>query len=279
MFDNSNLTQEQILKDEFSILEALNTTDGFAIYQDMLKSTNSDLWQKLADQHHMAQTMHSPTNKPRGSSIDQARQVAGKIARLMLAAPSDPDLKTYSTRRPSDAQPNTSMPLAFMDWMDPMSAAASSGTTNNDAWRVQRKNNKPKEAEKHVVMRHEAIDTIDTIDFAPHSSVPSRLTGTAATANDRNAQWYTGHHTAPAPAPQVHAERPGPPIRRNSHATTTASDQSMWPEGDSLGNWQDVKRPVDPHLRGGAGKAEKVKAKKSKPWRSVMYGEAMHFHG
>jgi hypothetical protein len=282
MLDKSRLTQEQILQDEPSILEALNTPDGFAIYQDILKPTNPDLWQKLADQHRMSQPTQSPTDKLRGSSKDQARHVAGKLARLMLATPSDPDLKTHSSRRPSTAQhaqANTSMPLAFMDWMDPMSAAASTGTTNNDAWRTQRKNNKSKEkeTEKQTVMRHEAIDTQD---FSPCPPGRSRLTGTTITTNNNdniNDKWYISAE----PVPRTDTERPDAPVRHNSHATTTASDQSMWPEGDSLGNWQDVKRPVDPRLRGGAEKAEKLKLrrKKSMPWRSVVYGDAMHFHG
>jgi hypothetical protein len=226
----------------------METTDGYAIYQDMLKPTKPGLWQKLDEQHRR----QSATEKPRDSSLDQARQVAGKIARFVLAAPSDPDLKTYSTRRPSNAQNpavHTSISLSRMDWMDPMSAAASTSITNNDAWRTQRKKDK-------VVQQH-AVPT--------NQASPSRLTGT--TAAPGIPPWWTAANVN---------ERPDAPVRSNSRGTTTASEESMWPEGDSLGNGRDVRRPVEPQLRGGAGTEKKKK--KSKPWRNVLYGETMHFH-
>jgi hypothetical protein len=39
-------------------------------------------------------------SRPRKASLQKARSVVGKISRLILAAPSDPDLKTYSRRYP-----------------------------------------------------------------------------------------------------------------------------------------------------------------------------------
>jgi hypothetical protein len=261
----------------------------------MLAPTNPSLWQTLSDKHRSAQN----PDKSRNSSFDQARQVAGKIARFMLAAPSDPDLKTHSTRRPSDGSfGSASSALALAGWMDPMNVAAAGGVINNEAWRTRRK--KKKSEEKHVYAHEKhAHERIETHDFAapgpaqltgtPAAAPPSnssanhssRLTGTTAVPSHTNTTYYTKPNP-PRPPP----ERPPrhdfhPPLeRRASHTTsTTASHISMWPEGDSQGNWHDVTRPV---LRGGDGrmeKREKKKAKVKKPWISALYGEAMHFHG
>jgi hypothetical protein len=188
--------------------------------------------------------------------------------------------------------------------MDPINVAAAGGVINNEAWRTRRRT---QEREKYA-HEHERSDTRDsftrplpgppsrmsgTTSAAPHSNSDnngtSRITGTTAVPGD----FISRSHTAPNRPPErpVRHDSYPPlevPLRRDSHlapeqpgtvrrtTTTTASEVSMWPEGDSQGNWYDVVRPK---LRGGAGKKEKkVKKKKVKePSTSAMYGEAMHF--
>jgi hypothetical protein len=262
----------------------------------MLAPTNPSLWQTLSEKHNAAQN----PDKSRGSSFDQARQVAGKIARFMLAAPSDPDLKTHSTRRPSNGSfGSASSALALAGWMDPMNVAAAGGVINNEAWRTRRKK---KSEEKHVYA-HERIETHDfatpgpaQLTGTPAAAPPStssanhssRLTGTTTVPSHTNTTYYTKpnppperpvrHNTRPLPERPARHDFHPPPERRATHtASTTASQISMWPEGDSQGNWHDVTRPV---LRGGDGRMEKRDKKKAKkPWMSALYGEAMHFHG
>jgi hypothetical protein len=264
----------------------------------MLKQTDPSLWQRLSKKHHAT---HS-SDQPRGSSLDQARQVAGRIARFMLAAPSDPDLKTHSTRRPSNASHVSGNTLMMVGLMDPINVAAAGGVINNEAWRTRRRT---QEKEKHA-HEHERSATSDSITHPP--AAPSRLSGTTPAtphSNSDNNNYYGtsriagttvvpkntnyNYSTKPHPPPERPVRHdsypsleiplrrdshlaPELPVRRDSHyalerpgtvrrtTTTTASEVSMWPEGDSQGNWYDV---VMPRLRGGAGKKEK-KAKKKK---------------
>jgi hypothetical protein len=241
----------------------------------MLNTTNPELWQKLVEQHLMAQTMQTPIPKSRQSSLTQARTVAGKITRFLLAAPSDPELKTYSTRRPLEAVlPADSIPLA---WMDPMAAATFTGARNNEAWRTRRKKDKSKGKAPAT------SEGISTHDFAPSGAAQSRLTGT--TAVNSNTHW-TGTTVVPPARPTGPTQHPHWPNnvipvsdvrRRHSPGTNVASEVSMWPEGDSQGNWHVARRPREPKIRGGGeGEGGTKGHKKSKSaWRDILRAEVM----
>jgi hypothetical protein len=248
----------------------------------------------------------------------------------MLAAPSDPDLKTYSTRRPSNASHISGNSLMMVGLMDPINVAAAGGVINNEAWRTRRRT---QEREKHA-HEYERGHTRDsgtrrvaappsrisgTTSAAPHSNSngngTSRMTGTTAVPNNSNPN-YPARPNYPPERPVRHDYHPAPerpprhdsypplevPLRHDSHfaperplrhgsrpaperpsvvrrpTATIVSEVSMWPESDSQGNWYDVVRP---RLRGGAGKKEKKeqKRKAKEPWKSAMYGEAMHSLG
>jgi hypothetical protein len=65
------------------------------------------------------------SGRPRKSSMQKARSTLGKISRLILAAPSDPELKTYSRRYPPVYPPveETRQPLVSAqrsEWHPPM---------------------------------------------------------------------------------------------------------------------------------------------------------------
>lgn len=274
----------QILTDEFAMLEALNNPNGYTIYHDMLHTTNPPLWSRLEEQHRQAQILQLQSSttaiiqKPsRDSSLKSARRVGGKIARFILAAPSDPNLKTYSTRRQINWD-TSSMPLA---WMDPMAAVALSSPTNDDSgsgstWTSSSMEKKEKEKIKGkgkaqsepgvVVARH---------DFAPPASTSAMVTNT--TSPNTKSRW-TRKTAIPPPIP---LDRPTKPTRQlpsfnpayNAYkrhsvtssvaATDTGTEVSLWPEGDSEGNWTIPRRPV---MRGGdgGGAGEGVKEKKLK---------------
>jgi hypothetical protein len=257
----------------------------------MLRTTEPELWHRLDEQHQMSKAAQMPIQKPRESSFDQARHAAGKLARLLLASPSDPDLKTHSSRKPAygkSARITTSVPHT---WMDPMAAAAFTGSQDNEAWRTRKKRDKGKSGANGPTAKEE----VDTRYFAHSGALSSGagisgLTGTTAVKSD-------GHWTGPTAVPssrvaqsteQPHNQHSNDlesllyagsdsALHQPNHATTTVSDESMWPQGDSQGNWHVPKRAARPGLRGGEGKKEKKK--KRSPWLNVHHTEAMRFFG
>ncbi|KAL5120531.1 hypothetical protein ACEQ8H_001549 [Pleosporales sp. CAS-2024a] len=91
-----------MISDERCILQAMSTSGGYAMYHDMLHTTQPILWQRLQDQHRLAQTMQQKpacTRPCRSSSRKSAaRKAGGKIARFFLAhAPSDDHPDSCST--------------------------------------------------------------------------------------------------------------------------------------------------------------------------------------
>jgi hypothetical protein len=229
----------------------------------MLNTTNPELWKELVEQHRMAPNMPTPIPK---SSLDQTRTIVGKITRFILAVPSDPELKTRSTRKPLEAVlDNANIPLA---WMDPMAAATFAGSTTNEAWRTRRKKDKGR------VKAPVASEGISTQDFAPLGTAQSRLTDT--TAIDSNSHWTTTTAVPPArpagPISQPHRLYSNDSVndaqKYHSGDVTAASEVSMWPENDSQGNWYDAKRPRELASRGGSGTKKHGEAKSV--WRDIL---------
>lgn len=186
------------------------------------------------------------------------------MARFVLATPSDPELKTFSTRMKSLDEVTAdgmSPPLPIYATMLISSAAAS-----------QNGRAKPTKSKGKVPALEPEF--IDTKDFA--TATHSRLTGTTAVNNSR---WTT--------APDKHFQSypdnavPGP-VRRHTQGAgaTDVSRQTMWPEGDSQDGWRDVSRPVGgSRLRGGGVEGKKKKKKGRFEWFNVSRAQAMLLHG
>ncbi|KAF1921942.1 hypothetical protein BDU57DRAFT_511019 [Ampelomyces quisqualis] len=261
-----------ILEDEPSIFRAITTPDGYAIYHDLLNTTNPVLWQKLVEQLHNAQTPQSPTPKSRESSFDQARHAVGKMARFVLATPSDPELKTFSTRMKSpEAVTAHGM---FLSLMDPKTAGMlTSGAETESRSAMREKERTIAKANIKGKGKAPAVEPkgVDMNNIGTASQ--SRLTGTTALNNGRST-------TAPGTNRQSYASNTVPePARPHSHGvgTTAVSAETMWPEGDSQGGWRDVSRPVGSRLRGGADKSKSKKSKSA--WFNVSMAQAMLLHG
>lgn len=192
----------------------MHTLDGYMIYHDLLQPTKPDLWQQL-DAYHQQQLYAAQiaANKPPKSSWDQGVHVAGKIARFLLAAPSDPELKTYSNRRPRG--------FSEMHGKDKGKGRATEFSGD-------------KEPQLDVnTMRSEFY---------------SSELGNPSAVGQPSSHW-TGAALENQPGPSSSR------ARRNSFET----GMSMWPEGDSQGNWRVAKGPA---LQG--GKEVDIKDKKGK---------------
>ncbi|KAF2035570.1 hypothetical protein EK21DRAFT_107091 [Setomelanomma holmii] len=243
--------------DEAGILTAMNSPEGYAIYHDLLSTIKPSLWRKLNAQHHNVQN-HSNTPSPsvsisiksRESSLDQARHVAGKIARFVLAAPSDPDLKTYSSRQA----------VLFSPMGVPIMAGGKG--TGAQVWGVKEKDKKDKGKEKLVgLVVGDGVGRQDVVAGAG----PVGLVSPAAVHGDER------HIGASNPSqtqtflvtdrdPQSHA-----PSTVSDGASLVQTDVSIWPVNDTEGNWYDARRIGNVIMRGGAGKKKKrEKVKKEK---------------
>jgi hypothetical protein len=266
----SALTFYQILADESSILEALNDPNGYAIYHDLLSTTNPTLWSRLESQHGQAQIQiiqaRPTTDRPksRESSLKSARRVGGKIARFILAAPSDPDLKTFSSRRHVDWN-TTSMPLP---WMDPMAMVGLSSPIDIDgeeSWTFRSLQKKAPSRDKGKAKSEPGGETTTGYEFlAAGPAIAVQVAKRAAATGKNIKTHWTGTTAAPQPL-----DRPTKPTRQlpsfnpaynayKRHSTTesiantdNATEVSLWPEGDSEGNWTIPKRVT---MRGGDGK-------------------------
>jgi hypothetical protein len=150
--------------------------------------------------------------------------------------------------------------------MDPMAVARFTGVQDDDAWRARPKKDKKKKEED----KDKGTTKMDLFTPPPNHHDTSRnsaLTGT--TAVNITSHWTrtaapVEHRYSAASIPASDAAA----LRRHSH-TTAASAESMWPEGDSRGNWMDVKVP---RLRGG-GKPKKRRMQ----WFNASYTETLLF--
>jgi hypothetical protein len=255
------LTRRQILTDEPAILDAIKDPDAYAIYYDLLHTTRPELWERLEEQHQLGKGILPTDRSSRTSSRDQARHVAGRFARFILAAPSDPDLKTHSTRKQTHDQSTRAVPSTPQTWMNPMAAAYFIGVQDDETWRTRPKREEKKKDKEYGKTK---IHLFGSTPNQHNMSKSSALIGTtAANSMVRTAAPAEHRHSAMSvPFSNVTASP------RHSLATA-ASAESMWPEGDSQGNWWDVKvpRPKD------GGKPRKRRMQ----WLNANYTEAMLF--
>lgn len=135
----------------------------------------------------------------------------------------------------------------------------------------------------------------DGHDFAIRAlPAQSRITGTTAVPSTTKQTGTTAcladssYQARPIQAKIQQAYRPierfpgrrDPPTRNGSEvAATDVSQQSMWPQGDSEGNWWVPKGLKGLRLRGGKGKDKKEKKEKKKLWLEGWRAEAMYVNG
>ncbi|KAF2833622.1 hypothetical protein CC86DRAFT_12305 [Ophiobolus disseminans] len=198
----------------------MKTANGYAIYKHIYQTTQPSTWQSLVAKHSRTTNPTATTSptRPRtpssasSSSFDRARHATGKIARFILAVPSDPAYKTHSNRAP-DINPRQF--AAAMPWLNPMAVEAFAGA---DTWIPQNKRDKGKGRE----VARLGAEGVEEMDFAP---------ATAAAAH------------VPPTSPERTLDAP-PALPRESEV----SGGSAWPESDSQGNWYDAGKA---RLRGG----------------------------
>jgi hypothetical protein len=147
--------------------------------------------------------------------------------------------------------------------MDPMATAYFTGVQDDETWRTR-----PKREKKKKKMENEHGKTkMQLFGFIPNQhnmSKSSALLGTTAAISTVRTAAPAEHRHSVMSVPFSNVTE----SRRHSLATA-ASAESMWPEGDSQGNWWDVKvpRPKD------GGKPRKRRMQ----WLNASYTEAMLF--
>jgi hypothetical protein len=246
----------------------MNDPNSYAIYHELISTTNPTLWSRLESQHGQAQIKiiqarptTTLTQMPRdSSSLKSARRIGGRIARFIFAAPSDPDLKTFSKRKVMDWD-TTSMPLP---WMDPMAMVGLSSPINIDggeSWTFGSLKNKDKDKSKvkGKAKPEPGGESVTGYEFLASSDQAAKskamVTGTFSKSKTR----WTGTTAVPTPL-----DRPTKPTRQlpsfnpaynayrrsisSAVGTDAATEEILWPEGDSKGNWTIPKRAV---MRGG----------------------------
>ena len=268
----------------------MKDVNGYAIYHDLLHTTRPASWQRLLAEHTRPTNPLAALDKPRKSSsssfdrssYERVRHATGRLARLLLATPSDPELKTYSKRAPPDINPRQ-FAAAAMPWLNPMAMSAYAGATSDQTWTSSNKKDKGKQREVRPI----AAEGIGEHDFAPSvvaptTTAPSRLP--ASTVANSNTRW-----TGTTAVPSTQAVRAAEHDMRKYEAgnnllqppaniqASVVSEESAWPESDSQGNWFDAKKA---RLRGGGkSKKDKKKEEEKKVRRWVVTperSEAMH---
>lgn len=224
--------------------------------------------------------------KPPKSSLTQSISAAGKIARFLFAAPADPDLKTFSNKRP--------MAVGLGAVGGVVTGATEFGNPSDQMSRKERrkeqlgqlgggkkKKDKDKDKDKNRASSTEPIRngsyTVPQV-FASSPAVsqagPARSQAISAVPSTR----YTGTTAVPSMYPPLSPTapsflaRPYSPfaseVGSRSDAATTATDVTSWPEADSQGNWATGRRPV---ARGDRmGRKEDFRAGSSE------FGRALH---
>jgi hypothetical protein len=275
--------------DEDAILAAMADEHGYAIYCDLFSTTKPALWARLETQHRLAAApprsgSTAASVKSRESSLDQARHVAGKIARFILAAPGDPALKTYSSRMGKGT-------VVFSPMGVPILAGpglgSGSGSGSGDDWR--RKNKKDKDKGKGKLVGPVSGAGVGTHDFALMATDAGQARRTSPMAPNNDPR-YTGTTAVDCVPPPPH--RNGNVFSgavAEDQGSQVATDVSVWPIDDSEGNWYNARRIGNVIMRGGGGKKKKrdkekgkekkVKAKQNKVhvWSNPERGMAMHY--
>ena len=212
----------------------MSTPNGYNIYLSLLHTTDPTLWQRLCTQHHeVISTQHHPTSKPpTPSPLTRARHATSALARFLLAAPSDPALKTHSNANARAFA--ASVPPV---WLNPLAVMAFVGAGANVSVQWERSGG----AKEKGIATQSTGTGIEERDFAhAQSRVPiSSATGTKT------------HWIGTTLVPSTHAA--------HTDIRAVSSDVSAWPACDSQGNLFDSKTA---RLRGGACKKEKKKKKK-----------------
>lgn len=263
----------QILIDESKILQAIKTADGMAIYRDLLSTTHSREWARIYSKHcsQLETTRAAPASAPTASpvqkspksSMDQARQAAGKLARFILAVPADPELKTFSSKGPSGekrVRAATDIPIP-PPWINPMAMPNFNTAPTFSTRRTQSYKDKGKGRAADPIIPQ----TTDTREFAPTPSMTIASKYPAFTTTNTNA---VGTSNTAVPFSLRPGFRPNnipvsPLVRQHSEISAAVSEESAWPEGDSEGNWFDAKKAK---LRGGADSCKKKGKGKRKLW-------------
>jgi hypothetical protein len=277
----------QILENEAAIIEAIKTAGSYATPRDVPIPARSDVWGLFGEQPQaidFASTIPIATAiKPPKSSLNQGRQMLGRIARFILATPSDPDLKTFSNRRPSQLQntkyvsttPSASSTSRLTRWF--------SSTTHRKA--------------------PTAIPTISVL-----------TSWAGATLTPSSARWTGTTSTSPPPrparpvSPSLLPSSQNPALRRTSGIThaTVETHQTLFP---GINEEHNVYWPhEEARMRGGGsvrgkkrekerekerGREEKDRAKEEKDkvreakkktkerekrmWMSAEHSEALHY--
>lgn len=232
-----------------SILNAMNTSDGYAVYQDMLHTTDPALWQRLEDQYRLIHAIQHPIPASYKSDLKSARRVGGKIGRFLLAAPSDPDLKTHSTKRKPPSFWNT--PSIPTHLLTPKTGRKGKGRADPPSEGIARQDIA---AITSSTSKHAGTTAITPTPSTTSSktSTPKPKTRTLASFN---------------PAFNVYAR---PPV-----SVVAETDHSLWPEGDSRGNWRDVRAPkpkLGPTMRGGGGAGMSKIQRHREDWLGLRFG-------
>ncbi|CAO2658687.1 Nn.00g064100.m01.CDS01 [Neocucurbitaria sp. VM-36] len=191
-------------------------------------------------------------NRPHMNSMQMAFHIAGKVTRFLLAAPSDPNSKTYSKRYPpteaqrlANAPVRTSTSSVLERISDTVPPQATFSPTNTST--STNKPNKGKGKDKGKIPAFSlALNPPPSPRLAfttPRPHLPSTFSGsTAVHTNPR----YTGStllsaggpSTPPAPRPSNFHDTPV--YARGLHVPETRYEESyagtMWPEQDERGN-------------------------------------------
>jgi hypothetical protein len=249
----------------------MKTINGYHIYHDLLHTTRPAGWQRLLEQYRAATTVQKPPStpdKPRSesSSFDRARHATGKLARFLLAAPSDAELKTFSKHSKHHVNPREFGTIPPV-WLNPMVVSAMAGAPQTVPARSPRPS-KDKGKGREVLPGPISSQGIDERDFAPSTTfAPSRMP--ESTAAGSNGRW-----TGTTAVPSTRVVRAAEHVMRDERSKRPAqtvpasvvSEESLWPESDSQGNWFDAKKA---RLRGGGG-SKKMKKSKAKAMRWLM---------
>jgi hypothetical protein len=248
-----------------------------------------------SDTRVVPQSEKSDESRTRNSSFDSGRKLAGKMFRFILAAPSDPELKTCSSSHSSHSVLGVA-PVRVYTSMDGNGMNGLALAQNLDGlsalFRKKSKKNKGKGLAN-------APTAVHARDFASSGAVTPKLVGT--TAVNKNGVWAattarsatterprdTTVQASPSRGIQVATSIDVVTRQPTSYALSNVSNathQTRWGEVDSHGHvYLPHERERQAGMRGGGStkvKSKETQVKKPKDARPLANrAEAMHFLG
>jgi hypothetical protein len=239
------------------------------------------------------QSEKSDESKPCNSSFDSGRKLAGKMFRFILAAPSDPELKTFSSSHPSHSALGAT-PVRVYTSMDGNGMNGLALAQNLDGLSALFRKRSKKNQGKGPAS---APTAVHARDFASSGAGTSKLTGATAVNTDgiwtgnivKNATTEQPRGTTVQASPshgiQVATSIDVVTRQPTSYAPSNISNathQTRWGEVDSHGHvYLPHERERQPGMRGGGStkvKSKETKVKKPKDARPLAHrAEAMHF--